>query len=302
MSKNGKRIGRPRKNVPSDQGGVKENITQPAASVTAPATPKRSHKRKRSAETFGLDGAADGETAYEDVLLSDEPAEEISSSESFHESDDEDTRARRRRRAKATKSSTIQKRGWRAKVGRRGGKSGRGGRPRKERGLGRPESRGRGGKRGNPRKSAIKPTTVKMEQVEDVFGGVANFDLEALHAPIIQDTPPGRRGSKTRHSAVEKGKEVDRGENDEIEVRDYPQADRFTSAVARKRGSQPRHSVMTWSHKANGGQNVGEGSSAAPPTEGHSAPAESPKRALKSYSNIQKRRDISSVLKHRRRG
>ncbi|MCJ1245215.1 hypothetical protein MMC30_002416 [Trapelia coarctata] len=295
LSKNGKRIGRPRKNAPSDQGGVKENVLQSAANTTAPAAPKKSRKRKRSVQPLGLDGVVHEEPDFEDALLSDDVAEEISSSDSFHESDDENARIRRRRRANAARISVTQKRGWRTKVGKRGGKRGRGGRPKTERGFGPAEKKPRGGQRGTRSKRGTKARAVKVEEVEEVVGAVATLQ-DLFH----HETP--RHGQKIRHPATEKGKEVDKGNNDDVEmVEDLP-PDAFISTTPQKRGWQTRYANMGWEHKVSDGQNGGEGSSAAAFAQAHQATEEPPKRALKSYANMQKRQDVRSVLKHRRRG
>lgn len=261
LSKNGKRIGRPRKNAPSDQGGVKENIVQSAAaSTSAPVSRKKSHKRKRSPPQFALDGAADEADNFDDVLLSDDVAENVSSSESFHESDDEDARVRRRRRAKAAKVPATRKRGWRTKVGKRGGRSGRGERAKTESGFGPPEGRTRGDKSGTTQKHAFRSRAVNIEQVDG-----ASRPLQELfdRGPL-----PARRGQKTRHPATDRGKEVNKGANSDIEMESVLSPDTLTAAAF---------------------------------VEEHHAKA-APKRALKSYANMQKKRDVRSLLKYRRRG
>lgn len=216
---------------------------------------------------------------------------EISSSESFHESDDEDARIRRRRRVKAAKISAAQKRGWRTKVGKRGGKRGRGGRPKTERGFGPPEGSRRGGKRGTTQKRASSSRTVKIEQVDGALGSLQQlFDREPL---------PARRAQKTRHSAMEKGKEVDRGAKSDVEMGDFLPPDTSASTMSPKRVGQNRYTNMGLGPRLKDEEEGGEGSSAAAVAEEHLA-EEAPKRALKSYANMQKRRDVRSILKHRR--
>lgn len=241
-----------------------------------------------------MDGVGEKDDDLEDALLSDDVAEEVSSSESFHESDDEDARVRRRRRANAIKISAIQKRGWRAKVGKRGGKRGRGGRPKTERGFGPAEKKTRSAQRGTRRKHGTKARVVKVEQVEDIPS--AGATLQDLYD---RETP--RRSQKTRHPATEKGKEVDKGDNGDVEMVDDLPPDALISTTPQKRGWQTRYANMGWEHKVSGDQNGGEGSSAAA-LIGEHRPEPPPKRALKSYANMQKRRDVRSVLKHKRRG
>ncbi|MCJ1390602.1 hypothetical protein MMC18_003463 [Xylographa bjoerkii] len=124
LSKNGKRIGRPRKSAPSDQG-VKESailvgiISAPKEKIVAPML-KRSHKRKRPPPSLGLDGVVDDEN-FEDILPSDEAIEDPSS-DSFHWSNDEDE-------FKLTRPAQIEasrQRGWRSRLSSRGRKKGRG--------------------------------------------------------------------------------------------------------------------------------------------------------------------------------
>ncbi|MCJ1319250.1 hypothetical protein MMC15_004586 [Xylographa vitiligo] len=92
LSKNGKRIGRPRKHAFNDQGMKQsavmvEAAMEPKAKLVATAT-KRSHKRKIPLPVLVLDRVVDHEN-FEDILPSDENREDASS-DSFHWSNDEE--------------------------------------------------------------------------------------------------------------------------------------------------------------------------------------------------------------------
>ncbi|MCJ1402180.1 hypothetical protein MMC11_005400 [Xylographa trunciseda] len=125
LSKNGKRIGRPRKTACNNQG-VKESATMVETmselkTKVADTVPKRSHKRKRPPSDLGLDGAID-DANFENALPSDDAAEDPSS-ESFHWSDDEEEEFKV---SQPALFEAARKRGWRSKISSRGRRRGRG--------------------------------------------------------------------------------------------------------------------------------------------------------------------------------
>ena len=300
MSKNGKRIGRPRKHpLPlTTEEELKDNAimlaVSPAANKNvAPTATKGLLKRKRSPEVFALDGAAEDDDEFEDVLLSDDIPEEISSSDSFHESDDDDGENKRRRKAKKARKSNIQKRGWRTKAVKRIGKRGERGRSRGPRDLLRQESKLKGGKQ-TAMKRGSRPGFTSMDTGR-LDEGMGNDDSQAVPQDIFDFETPQKRAWRTRHGIVGKGKEIDRG--DQMEIDETPQQ----AVTPQKRGWQTRYANMGWTHKVHSVHGTGEGSStsqwfSAEPPDPHS----SQKRELKSARSLKshKRRMLGSGLRH----
>ncbi|MCJ1385395.1 hypothetical protein MMC17_008518 [Xylographa soralifera] len=208
LSKNGKRIGRPRKNAFNDQG-VKESamMVEPAlqskAKLPATAT-KRSHKRKIPLPNPGLDGVVE-EQNFEDILPSDEVREDASS-DSFHWSNDEEDEF------KVTRPSLFEasrKRGWRSRITSRGRKRGRG------------NSIGSLAVMRNPRKLGDRALntseTPAPRTLEESRGMAASKPYGSDDSRESRDGPvatshniydfgtPQKHGWETRHTAVESG-------------------------------------------------------------------------------------------------
>ena len=130
LSKNGKRIGRPRKNVPSEGQGIKEapvviQTARKGSKRVVDGAPSRTLKRKRSPEVVNVDDAEEDVEDFEDVLPSEDAVEDQSSSESFHESDYEEGKEINGLRAKRKAHEVSENRRWRTKLKplrRRGGR------------------------------------------------------------------------------------------------------------------------------------------------------------------------------------
>ena len=266
----------------------------PAANKNvAPMAAKRPLKRKRSPEVFGLDGAAEDDDEFEDVFFSDDMAEEISSSDSFHESDDDDGENKRRRKANKAKKSNMQKREWRTKAVRRTGKRGGRGRSKGSKGLMRQESRP-GGEKQTAMKRGSRPGFTSMENGR-VDEGMGNEDSQTVPQDIFDFETPQKRAWGTRHGVVGKGKEVDTG--DQMEIDETLQQ----AVTPQKRGWQTRCADMGWTHKAHSVHGTGEGSStstwfSAEPPEAHSSPRRGFKSARSAVSH--KRRMLGSGSRH----
>ncbi|MCJ1471938.1 hypothetical protein MMC13_000579 [Lambiella insularis] len=130
LSKNGKRIGRPRKDAPSDQG-VKEGavMVETARHVKkADSMRKKNLKRKRNNSLLDVDEPPINNTLDEQLIP--EEASEDPSSESFNESDDDDGGEFDVRKPHSSLHRSTSKRGRRTRMTGGHRKGGRGGRPR----------------------------------------------------------------------------------------------------------------------------------------------------------------------------
>ncbi|MCJ1438247.1 hypothetical protein MMC27_007635 [Xylographa pallens] len=210
LSKNGKRIGRPRKSAFNDQDVkgspvVVETAPEPKAK-SVPTVTKRSHKRKIPLPDPEIDAVVDDQD-FEDILPSDGIRDDASS-DSFHWSNDEEDEF------KVTRPALLEasrKRGWRSRVSSRGRRRGRGNGmgssvlrrdPRKlsDRGIDISETRGPRILEESRGKAVSKTHRIDSSQ-ERRDGPVATSH------DIYDIGTPQRHGLDTRQRAEESGKE-----------------------------------------------------------------------------------------------